>query len=324
MTTTTKGNVQAGCVHMQYVETDFMIHSDDLKQACDDAGLDAQWRRDPVRMSRAFTRAVKAVALPEYHEVRQVNYGKEEIAFEVVSVRGGEGERENTYEHKCSIVFDRTTNQINVPYCGVHTADAMVWARDTRDLFRKFGSHNATDIREMALKFLRTRGIKIMPGMYYVPPSAANNRNLEALKAVFKAIKCDLPAMSDVAVWARKSIETEIEQITAKLDSIDPDKARESTLGNKMDEFNQLRGKIELIASTLQFKADDLQDRITDVATKFRSRMLGEFGLPDAHKPAPVTPAPVIPIASARTEESTPNVDDIMSMIGSVDDEVGF
>jgi len=32
----------------------------------------------------------------------------------------------------------------------------------------------------------------------------------------------------------------------------------------------------------------------------------------------------VIPIASARTEESTPNVDDIMSMIGSVDDEVGF
>jgi len=197
------------------------------------------------------------------------------------------------------------------------------WERDTLILFRKFGSHNADDVRQLALNFLRAQGIKIMPGMYYVPPTPENDRHLTALKAVFKAIKCDLPAMSDVAVWARKSIETEIEQITAKLDSIDPDKARESTLGNKMEEFNQLRGKIELIASTLQFRADDLQDRITDVASKFRKRMLGEFDLPEAHKP--VAPAPVIPITSARAEEqTTPSVDDIMSMIGEADDEVGF
>jgi hypothetical protein len=315
---------------MQYVATDILVEDSILQDACKQAGLDPRWRREPVRASRAFTRTVKAIELPEHHEVRQVNIGKEEIVFEVVSVRGGEGERENTYTHKCSIVFDRLSNQIYVPHCGTFSADGYTIERRCRELYKRFTSHNATDIRELALKFLRTQGIKVMPGLYYVPPSASNDRDLVALKDVFSQLSASypdweiiFPDMTNVVAWARKSLETEIESITKALESIDPEKARESTLGNKMEEFNTLRGKIELVASTLQFKADDLQDRITDVASKFRKRMLGELELPEAHKP--VAPAPVIPITSARAEEQpTPSVDDIMSMIGEADDEVGF
>ena len=320
----------AANVHMQFVATDTLVEDHVLQSACDSAGLDSRWRRSPVKASRAFTRAVKVIELPEQHEVRQVNIGKEEIVFEVIAVRGGEGERENTYTHKCSIVFDRLSNRINVPYCGTYSADGQAIERRCRELYKRFTSHNATDIRELALKFLRTQGIKVMPGLYYVPPSASNDRDLVALKDVFSQLSTRypdweiiFPDMTNVVAWARKSLETEIESITKALESIDPDKARESTLGNKMEEFNTLRGKIELVASTLQFKADDLQDRITDVASKFRKRMLGELELPEAHKP--VAPAPVIPITSARAEEQTaPSVDDIMSMIGEADDEVGF
>ena len=320
----------AANVHMQFVATDTLIEDHVLQSACDSAGLDSRWRRSPVKASRAFTRAVKAIELPENHEVRQVNIGKEEIVFEVIAVRGGEGERENTYTHKCSVVFDRLSNRIHVPYCGAYSADGHAVERRCRELYTRFTSHNATDVRELALKFLRTQGIKVMPGLYYVPPSASNDKDLTALKVVFSQLSTRypdweiiFPDMTNVVAWARKSLETEIESITKALESIDPEKARESTLGNKMEEFNTLRGKIELVASTLQFKADDLQDRITDVASKFRKRMLGELDLPEAHKPA--TPAPVIPITSARAEEQTaPSVDDIMSMIGEADDEVGF
>ncbi|MBO76787.1 MAG: hypothetical protein CME17_05075 [Gemmatimonadetes bacterium] len=329
-----KSQFNAANLHMQYVSKDLFVEDHVLQSACDSAGLDTRWRRDPVKTSRAFTRAVKAVELPENHEVRQVKskdkeVSSKEITFEVLEVSAATGGNENIYTNKCTIKFDRLTNQIYVLHCYTYSSEGRAIERRCRELYKRFTSHNATDIRELALKFLRTQGLMSMPGLYYVAPTESNTRDLVALKDVFSQLsdiypdhEVAFPDLTDV-VWARKSLEADIDSITKALESIDPEKARESTLGNKMEEFNTLRGKIELYASALQFKADDLQDRITDVASKFRKRMLGELELPEAHKPA--TPAPVIPITSARAEEQTaPSVDDIMSMIGEADDEVGF
>ena len=103
-------------VHMQFVPTNFMIHTDDLEAACEAAGVHDKWRRAPVKASLAFTRSVKALELPTNHEVKQVFIGKEEIVFEVVSVIAHEGDKENTYRHRASIVFDRTSNHISTPH----------------------------------------------------------------------------------------------------------------------------------------------------------------------------------------------------------------
>ena len=101
----TKSQFNAANLHMQYVAKDLFVEDHVLQSACDSAGLDPRWRRDPVKTSRIFTRAVKAVELPEHHEVRVVKSKDKEVSSKEITI--AKLLQENGYEIEEKSIVDK-------------------------------------------------------------------------------------------------------------------------------------------------------------------------------------------------------------------------
>ena len=310
------GKPACGHLVFQLVPAGVTMDHGVLEAECDSAGVPKRWRPKEVRQRTAAKRAMADLSrrLGKGYEARRVNVTTEdEEVFEIVEVLSDEDAKKNIYDRKETLVLNLMTGLVTSSGYDSNWAPHEVAAAA---LYRKYRAHNATDLRNMVLGFLRRHGVMLSTGsgVYFVPQSQSVLDVLGAMQSalatgggtVITLAQPDTAATrASMEASARTSLSGELAQLEQRLGAIDVHTLGDKTFGKKMVELSELKAKAAVLAGVLQFKADDINAKVDAVAQAFNAKVKGLLNVPTAPAaalavnaaPAPA-PAPAFDLVS--------------------------
>lgn len=254
-----------------------------LTARADEAGLDRTLLPAAVKPATAFKRAWRAAARRAGDDVllREIAETPEQLVVAIVREHPDVLNLDLRYEVLARATFNKKTETI-----------ALLERHDILDalgaLFEHYSAVTTEDVRAMVLGFVRKSGLSIRHagGVYFIPP--ALSQTLTALVDVLRAIGSNttwaLPianlgdAAATLGSLARETLDAEIgavEQELSAFDTSDVD-TRDSTLQRRLKKFDELRGRTNLMAGALSFRADALHEKLIGLERDVKRRLLGE------------------------------------------------
>ncbi|MBI1948598.1 MAG: hypothetical protein HYS27_23120 [Deltaproteobacteria bacterium] len=254
-----------------------------LLEHADKAGLDKSLLPSAVKPATAFKRAWRAAArrIGDGLLLREIAETPDQIVVAVVREHPDVLNLDLRYEVLARATFAKSTDSI-----------ALLEKHPILDglgaLFDHFSAITTEDVRAMVLGFVRKSGLSIRHagGVYFIPPSLSDT--LRALTEVLRSIGGNttwaLPVadLGDAAAMlgslARETLDAEIGAVEAELaafDARDVD-TRDSTLQRRLKKFDELRGRTNLMAGALSFRADALLEKLVTLEGAVKRRLLGE------------------------------------------------
>lgn len=257
------------------------ITTEDLAAKAKAAGLDEQFLPKAVKSVAAFRRAWRHAArkIPSGTMLREIGETTERIIVGLVREEALVDEERLEYEGIGHVSFDKATEVIS--------GNPIELVQEVRRLAVAHLDHGSDDIRSMLTGFMREAGVSIRDagGVYFVPP--AYTTTLQALSRVVEGIGHNrvfaLPiadvgdAKVTLADVARETLDDEIRALQAEIEAFADSGTgtRESTLARRLGKFDELRARVSLFASTLEFKAEELTSRIGGLRDDLRDRLNG-------------------------------------------------
>lgn len=103
-------------------------------------------------------------------------------------------------------------------------------------------------------------------------------------------------AAATLGSLARDTLDSEIGAVEAELAAFDASdvETRDSTLQRRLKKFDELRGRTNLMAGALSFRADALLEKLVSLESDVKRRLLGE---PSQQRLAATSPATEPPAA---------------------------
>lgn len=155
-------------------------------------------------------------------------------------------------------------------------------------LFEHYAAVTTEDVRAMVLGFVRKSGLSIRHagGVYFIPPALSDT--LRALTDVLRAIGSNttwaLPvanlgdAAATLGALARDTLDAEIAAVEAELATFDAKEVetRDSTLQRRLKRFDEIRGRTNLMAGALSFRADALHEKLATLENEVKRRLIGD------------------------------------------------
>lgn len=123
-------------------------------------------------------------------------------------------------------------------------------------------------------------------GVYFIPPSLSDT--LRALSDVLRRTgnnttwTLPIANLGDAAIMlgtlARETLDAEITAVEAELAAFDASdvETRDSTLQRRLKKFDELRGRTNLMAGALSFRADALHEKLIALESDVKRRLVGD------------------------------------------------
>ena len=269
-----------------------------LVEHADQAGLDKALLPSAVKAATAFKRAWRAAARRSSDDLllREIAETPEQLVVAVVREHPDLLNLDLRYEVLARAAFNKKTETI-----------ALLEKHDILNgldaLLDHYSAITTEDIRAMVLGFVRKSGLSIRHagGVYFIPPALSDTLRAlaEVLRAVGSNTTWSLPVanLGDAAAMlgslAHETLDAEIgavEQELAAFDARDVD-TRDSTLQRRLKKFDELRGRTNLMAGALSFRADALLEKLITLEQDVKRRLFGEPDLQPLASPAMDTAA---------------------------------
>lgn len=211
--------------------------------------------------------------------LRRISESSDELVVGLVEEHPDAANKDLDYRVLTRISFDKAEGQIEAD------AEHSV-VEEVRRLYQRHLDHSTDDIRSMMTSFLSDAGISLREsgGVYFVPARFA--ATLDALCAVVEAAGGNttfrLPVLdtpdgrNTLRNVANRSLDDELRALEQELAGFDPDSVRASTLERRVEAFDALRSRVHLFSGVLQFKAEDMLDRITHLQAGLRGQLDGK------------------------------------------------
>jgi hypothetical protein len=187
-----------------------------------------------------------------------------------------------------TITFDKNLEQLDIDgTAGVTATIANTWREyvanqiiTTGDLRRK--------MEESFMQLLGATRIRRSGPPYYIlgpylPEVYAHRKVIELIEQRGGAQESFLyvtpiPEPGDMARKAKRGLQDELKDLAKEIDGwkTGDKKTRPDTMRRRLEEFEALRGKIDLYASMLQFKADDLIQASKDLDQAVETMLAGD------------------------------------------------
>ena len=269
-----------------------------LLDLADQHGLNTKYLPKEIRPVQAFRRAWRhaAAKLPKGMLLRSISETNYLVVIGLVRERVDERNHDLDYTVLSKIGFHKGTHALSADKENGVTMQV-------KELYRHHLAHTTEDIRAMMTSFLGEAGVSLRDsgGVYFIP--ASHQQTLDALCAVVEEVghnkTYQLPIVdtpegkATLREVARRTLDSEIQQLQEQLAKFDLDKVRESTLERKLEGFDELRARANLFARVLSFKADTLNKKIASIQSGLRRQLSGEVQV-DAVRPTsrpPVQPS---------------------------------
>jgi hypothetical protein len=269
-----------------------VAHAEFARRASD-AGLDPALLPAAVKASTAFKRAWRAAARRVSDELllREIADTVDQIVVAVVREDPDVLNLDLRYQVLARAAFSKKTETLTLL-----ENHAILDALPT--LFDHFSALTTEDIRAMVLAFVRKSGLSIRHagGVYFIPPELSPT--LAALCDVLRAVGTNtvwtLPiadlgdASATLGALAKETLDEEVATVEAELAAFNASdvKTRDSTLERRLKRFEEIRGRANLMAGALSFRADSLLDNIAKLEEEVRRRLLGDSERESAHADA--------------------------------------
>ena len=247
------------------------ISHDDLTITAIEKGLPKRYLPSEIKPHSAFKRAVRHsnTKLPNGHLIRTINDDRDEFVVGVVKENRDTAGKNLSYKVLSRVTFTKATGHTS------NDEDHSV-VNEIYALYKQHLDHHTDDIRTMMTNFLKESGVSIRPsgGVYFIP--AVYQSVLDSLCEVVKSVSSsnrtyqlrvfDTPeSKQTLATVTQGSLEEEIRQIQDQLDKFVFEKAKETTLAKKLEGFEELRARAAMFASVLNFKTDEINQRIDKI-----------------------------------------------------------
>jgi HAMP domain-containing protein len=243
-------------------------------------GLDAKYVPAELKPVQAFRRACRhaSTKLPAGLLLRPIAETTDAVLVGLVRERVNEANQDLDYDLVTRVNFNKANHAI---LCDVENG---VTAEIER-LYEHHLEHTTEDIRGMLTAFLGEAGVSLREsgGVYFVP--ASFQPTLDALCTVVEAVGQNqtftLPIVETAETKgvlrevAKRSLDDEIRQLHEAMQRFEGDNVRQSTLERKLDGFEELRGRVNLFARVLSFKADALNGKISAIQSGLRQQLAG-------------------------------------------------
>lgn len=254
-----------------------------LVERADAAGLDRALLPPAVKATTAFRRAWRAAArrIGDDLLLREIADTPDQIVVAVVLEHHDVPNLDLRYQVLARATFSKKTEAIAV--LEQHPILDGLGA-----LFEHYSAVTTEDVRAMVLTFVRRSGLSIRNagGVYFIPP---------ALSETLRALGQLLPEIGQNTVWtlpvadlgdasvtlgalARDTLDAEITAVEAELAAFDARdvETRDSTLQRRLKKFEELRGRTNLMAGALSFRADALHEKLVMLEGEVKRRLFGE------------------------------------------------
>lgn len=270
-----------------------------LVTRADAAGLDRALLPSAVKPATAFKRAWRAAArrIGDDLMVREIADTPDQIVVAVVREHPDVAALDLRYEVLARAAFSKRADAISLlePHPVLDGLGA---------LFEHYSAITTEDVRGMVLTFVRKSGLSIRHagGVYFIPP--ALSLTLKALTEVLTGIGGNttwaLPvanlgsAAETLGELARETLDGEIAAVEQELASFDASEVatRDSTLQRRLKKFDELRGRTNLMAGALSFRADALHEKLVVLESEVKQRLLGKDAQPFLSPVAPLKDEP--------------------------------
>lgn len=252
-------------------------------ERANDAGLDNALLPAPVKAATAFKRAWRAAARRTGDDLllREIAETPDQLVVAVVREQPDVLNLDLRYQVLARAAFNKKTESI-----ALLERNEILEGLDA--LFEHYSAITTEDVRAMVLGFVRRSGLSIRSagGVYFIPPTLSNT--LRALIDVMKAIGSNttwtLPianlgdAAATLGSLARETLDAEIAAVEAELAAFDASDVatRDSTLQRRLKKFDELRGRTNLMAGALSFRADALLEKLIALEGDVKRRLVGD------------------------------------------------
>lgn len=236
----------------------------------------------PVKAVNAFRRAWRAAARRIDADIllRQVAETPEHIVVAVVREQPDVTNLDLRYEVLARASFDKKHGRVVV-------LERTPVTENVEELFQHYSAITTEDIRAMVLAFVRKSGLSIRHagGVYFIPPALSDT--LRALTDVLHATGPNtvwaLPvanlgdAGETLASLAHETLDAEISAVEKELATFDARdiETRDSTLERRLKKFDEIRGRTNLMAGALSFRADALLEKLTLLEGDVKMKLMG-------------------------------------------------
>jgi len=239
----------------------------DLEALAQRYGMPAEYLPSEIKPNSAFKRAVRhaTTKLDKEHMLRTINDDKRECSVGLVREKRNATQKDLKYVVESRITFSKDTSKID------HDQDNPI-IQEIYGLYQIHLDHATEDVRTMMTNFLKASGVAIRPsgGVYFVPSkfqavleSLCNVVEKAGQNETFQLKVVESPeAKQTIAKVAKAGLEEELRQIQEQLEKFAFDKAREGTLEKKLEGFEELRAKAKMFADVLEFKVDEINNKI--------------------------------------------------------------
>lgn len=259
-------------------------------------GLPEKYLPSDVKPHQAFKRAVKhaSTMLDKGTMLRYVDDNDAEIVVALVKEEQLKAKKDLAYATIEKVTFEKITGKFVHEGQGTKAYDLIV------DLYAQHLKHMTDDIRKLVTNFLGDMGVKLREsgGVYFVARSGI--QILDAVcgvvdktgkNATYQLPIIDTPdgkgALQEVA---QKGLEDEIRQLKDEIEKFDIKKVRQSSLDRKLQQFDDLRGRVRLFSELLSFQADELNNKISYMQAVIKGEPVPE--LPKDEEEEDVVQAP--------------------------------
>lgn len=263
-----------------------------LKDIAQQARLPDELLPPPVKAVNAFRRAWRAAARRVDTEtlLRQVAETPDQIVVAVVREQPDVTNLDLRYQVLARASFDKKRERVVI-------LERTPITESVETLFAHYSAVTTEDIRTMVLAFVRKSGLSIRHagGVYFIPPALS-----DALRALTDVLKATGPntvwalpvanlgdAGKTLASLARETLDAEIGVVERELAAFDARdiETRDSTLERRLKKFEELRGRTNLMAGALSFRADALLEKLTALEGDVKRRLIGSGAPEDSAVP---------------------------------------
>jgi hypothetical protein len=273
-----------------------------LKQAAKQVNLDSGYLPESPNKLSAFKNAhSKTQAQLTSHNllIRQISNNGILVYGFVLENKNAE-DKKLRYSQLASYSFDKSdesTNWKQEDWSSEHETLIEI-ARTTFDKWYAWSQEiTSKEIRAMLTEFVKKTGVPFREkgGTYFV--SRRFRSELTAFRELLPLIHksnylrwMPIAGIGDMDIIARQSLEKEVQAMSGYLDDLlDPQKASEtkgSTLQNQLRVYREVEDKIKMLSELLQFRSDNLTDKLAQLKQHCLSALNGIAGTEvDAVKP---------------------------------------
>lgn len=246
------------------------------------ARLDSALLPPAIKPTTAFKRAWRAAARRISGDLllREIADTPHQIVVAVVREHPDVLNLDLRYEVLARASFTKKTNAITI-------LEKHEILDGLPQLFEHFSAVTTEDVRAMVLSFVRGSGLSIRHsgGVYFIPPALSDTLRAlgEVLRVIGQNTVWSLPiadlgdASETLGALARETLDAEIGAVEAELAAFDARdvETRDSTLERRLKKFEELRGRTNLMAGALSFRADTLLEKLIALEAEVKRRLLG-------------------------------------------------